>query len=65
MGLGSACAAENLEMTDSCCRNADIPWELWGVWPRRHTPRAAAVSQHRQAWFPKGKAMLERASVLI
>lgn len=65
MGLGSAWAAKNLEVTNSCCRNAGISWELWGASPGRCAPRAVAAPQHHRARFPKGKAMLERASVLI
>lgn len=65
VGLGSAWAAKNLEVTNSCCRNAGIPWELWGASPGRCAPRAVAAPQHHRARFPKGKAMLERASVLI
>lgn len=64
-GMGSAWTAENLEMSDSCCRNADNPWELRGALPECRAPRATAVPWHHWARFPKGKAMLERASVLI
>lgn len=54
--LRSAWAAENLEMTNSYCRNAGILLELWVVSPECCALRTATVPQHHWAWFLKEKS---------
>lgn len=53
---GTAWAAENLEMTNSYCRNAGILLELWVVSPECCALRTATVPQHHWAWFLKEKS---------